>query len=152
MTLAAWRKAEDIYHRLGSDPYIDKCPAVWMLTQILFTVPQLPDLRNHLGKLILPAAFWCWTGKGIWKGKRFKLNWTDVLINFKFEWVPILNFNIAINIGSKLFPVVHVKVIHLSPVFRKKGFVCQFLLSSSFEYQVIPSQIFMRNMCVSICI
>lgn len=37
-----------------------------------------------------------------------------------FNEFLILNFNTAVAINSKLFPVVHVKVRHLSIVFRKK--------------------------------
>lgn len=90
------------------------------------------------------------------KKKRLKLKLTVSKSISNFNEFLILNFNMAITINSKLFPVVHVKVIHLSVVFRKKkkGYVDHFffLLSWPFNYQVIPSQILMRNMSVSICI
>lgn len=83
----------------------------------LSTAPQLPGFRHCLCKPILFLAFWCWTGRGICRRKSFKLNWTTIVIIFKSEQAPILYLNMGINIS--LFPAVYVRVLHLSPVFRK---------------------------------
>lgn len=48
--------------------------------------------------------------------------------------------------------MVPVKVVYLSSVFTKGFCLPLFVLPWPLEYQVIPSQIFMRNVCVFLCV
>lgn len=123
-----------------------------MLPWILSMVPQLLDLRNHSGKLTLPAACWCWTVRGK-RSNQFEQIFQSISIFNPFQILTSsdIEFQHSCSYWFKTLPNGACKGdALLTRAQKKKGFFCQVFWP--FEYHVIPSQIFMGNVCTSVCI